>query len=124
MSHYSGESDVLFGTTVSGRTPELVGIENMIGLFINTLPVRIQVTDETPLLNWLSHLQTRQVEREQYTATSLVDLQGWSEVPRHLPLFESLLVFENYPVDQSLQSQHPQELTLKDLQFLSKRTIL
>lgn len=120
LSRYSGEPDVLFGTVVSGRTPELAGIEAMIGLFINTLPVRVQVNDETPLLNWLSQLQMQQVEREQYAATALVEIQGWSDIPRDLPLFESLLVFENYPVDDALKSGQPGGLTLTDLQFFEQ----
>lgn len=102
LSRYSGEEDVVFGTTVSGRPPSLKGAELMVGLFINTLPVRVQY-QQTELLPWLQQLQAQQVEREQYSYTSLVEIQGWSEVPREIPLFESLVVFENYPVDASLQ---------------------
>ncbi|MFG6107743.1 amino acid adenylation domain-containing protein [Leptothoe sp. EHU-05/26/07-4] len=120
LSHYSGESDVVFGTTVSGRTPDIEGIESMIGLFINTLPVRTQVSDDTVLLDWLAQLQTQQVEREHYAATALVDIQGYSEVHRELPLFESLLVFENYPVDAALQDKQTGGLVLKELVFFEQ----
>ncbi|VEP15783.1 conserved hypothetical protein [Hyella patelloides LEGE 07179] len=102
LNRYSGEEDVVFGTTVSGRPPSLPKAESMVGPFINTLPVRVQCKP-TELLPWLKQLQAQQVEREQYSYTSLVDIQGWSEVPRKIPLFESLVVFENYPVDASLQ---------------------
>jgi amino acid adenylation domain-containing protein/non-ribosomal peptide synthase protein (TIGR01720 family) len=102
LSRYSGELDVVFGATVSGRSPALLGVESMVGLFINTLPVRVQVSPETELLSWLKQLQVSQVEREQYSYSSLVEIQGVSDVPRILPLFNSIVVFENYPVDSSL----------------------
>ena len=97
LSRYSGQEDVVFGATVAGRPTDLAGIESMIGLFINTLPVRVQVTPAALLLPWLQELQSQQVEARQYEYSPLVQVQGWSDVPRGLPLFESLLVFENYP---------------------------
>ncbi|MGH8615481.1 MAG: non-ribosomal peptide synthetase, partial [Gammaproteobacteria bacterium] len=88
--------------TVSGRPAELVGVEAMVGLFINTLPVRVELPRQARLLPWLEQLQAQQVEREQYAYTPLVEIQGWSEVPRGVPLFDRLVVFENYPVDSAL----------------------
>ena len=96
LSRY-GEKDVVFGTTVSGRPSALKGVESMVGPFINTVPVRVQC-NQTELLPWLQQLQAQQVEREQYAYAPLVEIQGWSEVPRGTPLFDTLLVFENYPV--------------------------
>lgn len=103
LSRYSGEEDVVFGATSAGRPPALVGSESMVGLFINTLPVRVQVSGDELLIPWLQKLQVQQVEAQQYEYSPLVQVQGWSEVPRDLPLFESILVFENYPVDASLK---------------------
>ncbi|MBV9788895.1 MAG: amino acid adenylation domain-containing protein, partial [Chloroflexi bacterium] len=97
LSHYSGEDDVLFGATVSGRPPELTGVESMVGLFINTLPVRVQIDPQATLLDWLKQIQRHQADLRQYEYSPLVQIQGWSEVPRGQPLFESLVVFENYP---------------------------
>ncbi|MEO0968652.1 MAG: amino acid adenylation domain-containing protein [Cyanobacteria bacterium J06639_18] len=105
LSRYSGESNVLFGTTVSGRPSTLPGVESMVGLFINTLPVRLEVSPETKLLSWMQKLQAQQVELEQYSYCPLVDIQGWSDVPPGSSLFESLVVFENYPLDASLQTE-------------------
>jgi len=102
LSRYSGESDVVFGATVSGRPPALLGVESMVGLFINTLPVRVQISAETELLSWLKQLQAQQVEREEYSYTPLVEIQDQSDVPRNQLLFNSIVVFENYPVDSSL----------------------
>ena len=97
LSAYSGESDLVYGATVSGRPPDLAGSETMVGLFINTLPVRVSVTHEAKLLPWLYSLQEKQSEVRQREYCSLTEIHGWSEVPRGLPLFESLFVFEKYP---------------------------
>ncbi|MEH2355898.1 amino acid adenylation domain-containing protein [Nostoc sp.] len=115
LSRYSGESDVVFGTTVSGRPATLSGVESMVGLFINTLPARVKISDTTDLLTWLGLLQQEYIEREQYSYTPLVDIQGVSEVPRTQLLFESLVVFENYPVNVTLQ-QLPGNLSIGELQ--------
>src|SRR4029077_17969298 len=79
--------------------PDLPGVDSMVGLFINTLPVRVHVPGDAYLLPWLQQLQKRQVEREPYAYSALVEIQGWSSVPRGMPLFESIVVFENYPIE-------------------------
>lgn len=101
LGSVGGERDVLFGVTVSGRPPELEGAERMVGLFINTLPLRVEIDRRRPLVEWLQDLQDRNAELRQHEHTPLSDIHGWSEVPRDRPLFESLLVFENYPVGQT-----------------------
>jgi surfactin family lipopeptide synthetase C len=103
LNRYSSETDLVYGVTVSGRPPHLVGAESMVGLFINTLPVRVQIETEDYLLSWLKQLQTQLLEIRNFEYSPLVEIQGWSEVPRGLPLFESILVFENYPVDKTLE---------------------
>lgn len=115
LSRYSGEEDVVFGATSAGRPPALVGSDAMVGLFINTLPVRVQVSGDDLLIPWLQKLQTQQIEVQQYEYTPLVEVQGWSEIPRDLPLFESILVFENYPVDDSLK-ERAMEMQIHNMQ--------
>lgn len=115
LSHYSGEQDIVFGVTTSGRSGTLPGIESMVGLFINTLPLRLSVPPALPLLTWLHQVQERHLEMTQYEYSPLVKVQEWSQSRQHhsgvewrlrgTSLFESLLVFENYPVDPSLQRQ-------------------
>jgi surfactin family lipopeptide synthetase C len=101
LSYYSGERDIVFGATSVGRPPELDGIESMIGLFINTLPTRFRVDPASSLLVWLKSHLLEQAELRQYEYTPLVRIQGWSEVPRGLPLFESMIVLDNYPAETS-----------------------
>src|SRR5215217_2386555 len=98
LSLYSGTDDVLFGVTVSGRPPALPDVESMVGLFINTLPLRTQLRFGTPVIDWLQSLQQQQLELQNYEYSSLLDIHRWSEVPPGEPLFQSLLVFENLPV--------------------------
>jgi amino acid adenylation domain-containing protein/non-ribosomal peptide synthase protein (TIGR01720 family) len=106
LGRYSGQDDVLFGATVSGRPAELAGSDAMVGLFINTLPVRVRTAADAPLVPWLRELQAHNVELRQYEHSSLVQIQQWSEVSRGTAvLFDSIFVFENYPVDASLRQQ-------------------
>lgn len=102
LSRYSGEDEVVYGVTVSGRPTDLPAAESMVGIFINTLPLRVKLDPEMYLLPWLEQLQRQLLEIRQYEYSPLVEIQGWSEIPRGLPLFESILVFENYPVDRAL----------------------
>jgi amino acid adenylation domain-containing protein/non-ribosomal peptide synthase protein (TIGR01720 family) len=113
LSRYSGECDVVYGVTVSGRPAELAGVEQMVGLFINTLPLRVQVESGVELGTWLQQLQTEQAEMRQYEYSPLVEVQGWSEVERGVGLFETLLAFENYPVTAVTGEQSGSEAAVK-----------
>ncbi|HVG10915.1 MAG TPA: amino acid adenylation domain-containing protein [Thermoanaerobaculia bacterium] len=116
LSRYGGEPDVVFGGTSAGRPTDLSGFDSMIGLFINTLPVRVQVRPYMPLLAWLHDLQQKQAEARQFDFSALSDIQRWSEVPPGEPLFESLLAFENHPEDNSV-TQQAGGLEIGDLRF-------
>jgi amino acid adenylation domain-containing protein/non-ribosomal peptide synthase protein (TIGR01720 family) len=121
LSCYSGERDVVFGAIVAGRPPDLAGVENMIGVFINTVPVRTHIRPDAALLSWLESLQTQQVEARQYEYVSLVQVQGWSEVPRGLPLFESIIVFENHlAATVGLAPGDHASLTIRDLRGIEQ----
>ena len=77
----------------------------MVGLFINVIPIRIQVLPEAPLLAWLRKSQEAQAEApRQRHHSSLAQIQTWSEMPPGLSLFESTLSFQNYPVDEATRS--------------------
>ncbi|MBF2007869.1 MAG: TauD/TfdA family dioxygenase [Chlorogloeopsis fritschii C42_A2020_084] len=102
LSRYSNIADVVFGITVSGRPVDLVGSESMVGLFINTLPLRIKVTPSASLWAWLQDIYTYNLELRQYEYSPAGQVYQWSEIQGGLPLYESLLVFENYPIDDSI----------------------
>jgi amino acid adenylation domain-containing protein/FkbM family methyltransferase len=103
LSRYSGDETVVFGTTVSGRPTDVVGAESMIGLFINTLPVRVDVSPGSTVINWLQTLQSHQVEARRYVYSPLVDVHACSDVPRGAPLFESTVVFESMSPESGSQ---------------------
>jgi len=97
LSRYSGEDDVAYGATLLGRPPELDGSLEMVGLFINTLPVRVQIPADASVVEWLRRVQQQQIEAAPFETAPLIEVQGWSDVPHGEPLFETLLVFENVP---------------------------
>ncbi|KOP26732.1 peptide synthetase [Hapalosiphon sp. MRB220] len=103
LSRYSGKNDVVFGTVVHGRPPSLTGSESMVGVFINTLPLRMKINAEESLLPWLKQIQTQQHEIRQHEHCPLIEIQKWSEIQPGQPLFESILNFQNYPIDTSLK---------------------
>jgi amino acid adenylation domain-containing protein len=96
LSRYSGQSEVVFGSVVSGRPPSLTGSQAMIGLFINTLAARAHVEQDAVASAWFERLQHEQAEMREYEHSPLVDVQGWSEVPRGRPLFESIVILHNW----------------------------
>ncbi len=102
LSYYSSEREVLFGVTVAGRPTELPGVESILGLFINTLPLRVSLQPDRSLMDWLKDLLAENVRLRQYDYAPLVQMQRWSEIPRGEALFHSLFVFENAPVDPEL----------------------
>ncbi|MBM7171736.1 non-ribosomal peptide synthase/polyketide synthase [Streptomyces sp. G44] len=106
LSRYGGGDDVVFGTTVSGRPADMPGITSMVGLFINTLPTRARVDGRRPLLDWLRELQDAQAEARRHDFVSLAQVQSWSDVPGGTGLFDSIVVFENYPFDEGAMARH------------------
>ena len=102
LSRYSGTKDVVFGATVAGRPADLDKVEAIVGLFINTLPVRVQLKDERSLIPWLEEIQSQQAASDEMAFAPLVEIQQWSDAPRDEALFETNLVFENYPLNRVL----------------------
>ncbi|WP_269856944.1 non-ribosomal peptide synthase/polyketide synthase [Streptomyces sp. RPT161] len=102
LARYSGEADVVFGTTVSGRPDDLPGVESMVGMFINTLPTRVRVDSHRTAAAWLRDLQDAQADARRFAAVSLAELTSLSEVPSSAALFHSIVAFENYPFDEAL----------------------
>jgi amino acid adenylation domain-containing protein len=102
LGHYSGDDEVVYGVTVAGRPAELLGVEKILGLFINSLPLRVKVTLDLHVMEFLQQLLRRNLEIRRYEHTSLVAIQSWIGLPHDRPLFDSLLVFENAPIDPNL----------------------
>ncbi|HLO02128.1 MAG TPA: amino acid adenylation domain-containing protein [Symbiobacteriaceae bacterium] len=123
LNRYSGEEDLVYGSTVACRPVDLPDVETMVGLFINTLPVRVRVPHDASLIPWLQALQTTQVEQRQFEYTPLVQVQGWSDLPRGTSLFETIVVFENYPVDTMLTNGEG-NVNISDIRSVEKSSYL
>jgi amino acid adenylation domain-containing protein/non-ribosomal peptide synthase protein (TIGR01720 family) len=102
LAAHARRQDVVFGATVAGRPGSLPEVERIVGLFINTLPIRVRVERDAPLVDWLHRLQIDQADLDQFSYSALADVQRASGVPHRTPLFETLLVFQNYEIDESL----------------------
>ncbi|UFZ08168.1 amino acid adenylation domain-containing protein [Bradyrhizobium ontarionense] len=118
LSRYSAGEDVVFGTAVAGRPPELAGVETMVGLTINTIAVRVATAGGQRVGEWLTALQKHQAETRLHEHTPLTDVQRWSSLARGTPLFESLLVFENFPM--SLQRLRGGGIAIVDFDFVER----
>ncbi|MEV7939326.1 amino acid adenylation domain-containing protein [Kitasatospora sp. NPDC088264] len=110
LVRYSGEAKVCFGATASGRSAELDGVDDMIGLFINTLPVSVLVDPGAELADWLRQLQEGQAQARQYEQVPLARLKQWVAPHSDAELFGSVVIFENYPVDDRLAADFGLEL--------------
>ena len=98
LGRLTGRDDVVFGITVAGRPPEIAGIESMVGLFINTLPLRVKLAPDKPVGDLLCELQDGQSRLMAHQHLGLAEIQGLVGLGE---LFDTLVVFENYPVDHA-----------------------
>ncbi|MEU5647618.1 non-ribosomal peptide synthetase, partial [Streptomyces milbemycinicus] len=112
VSRITGRDDVVFGATVAGRPPEIPSVDKMVGLFINTLPVRIRLDSVQSLGELLTQVQDQQ--------SRLMDHQhlGLSRIQRasgHEELFDTVVVFENYPVESAASAALDEEVQVADI---------
>ena len=92
----TGQHDVAFGTTVSGRPAEVAGAESMVGLLINTVPVRANITAATTTTDLLDQLQRAHNDTLEHQHLALTEIH---RLTGHDQLFDTLFVYENYPID-------------------------
>lgn len=101
LSRQSGQRDVVFGASFSARPTDLAGSETIVGPFVNNVPIRVAIDPHMKVGDFLRQLHGNLLELSQYQFTPLVDIQRVSEVPWRYRLFDSLVVFQNYLVDES-----------------------
>ncbi|MBJ2288110.1 non-ribosomal peptide synthetase [Pseudomonas sp. MF6755] len=105
LRRLSGERDVLFGVTVAGRPVEMPEMQRTVGLFINSIALRVKLPEDgqrCSVRQWLSGLLDSNMQLREYEYLPLVTIQEHSELPKGQPLFDSLFVFENAPVEVSV----------------------
>uniref|UniRef100_UPI000A381205 non-ribosomal peptide synthetase n=1 Tax=Amycolatopsis kentuckyensis TaxID=218823 RepID=UPI000A381205 len=118
LARHGGDPDVCFGAVVSGRPPELPGVDAIVGMFVNTVPVRVTVAEAEDRPGWFRRLQADQAEARRFGHVSLAALRRWSGLPAPTGLFDSIVVFENYPFDSGALAErglHVAELTAVEI---------
>ncbi|MBL1210748.1 condensation domain-containing protein [Geminocystis sp. GBBB08] len=104
LSRYSGDNDIIFGAVRACRH-SVKNAESIIGLLINTIPVRIIISPEQNVLSYLNQVRQNWLEIRDFEYTPLAKIQQWINLPANISLFDSLLVFENYQLNEYLQQQ-------------------
>jgi hypothetical protein len=103
LSRYSGELNVIFGTTVSGRPRALTGTESMLGPFENILPFRVRISQNENLLSWLGNIQLQRLSLQSYEFAPPKLVQKWCNVPVRAHLFDSVLLSAISPARYSMK---------------------
>jgi len=106
LARHAGEDQAVFGTPVSGRTVPFPGADGIVGLFINTVPVRLHLPPEQTVGAVLRGFVAQQGERERHCHAAPSDVQAWSGLGHGTPVFESLLVIEAFPVGDTGPGAH------------------
>ena len=104
LHRQSGREDVVFGAAFSGRPPDLRGVESIVGPFVNNVPVRVTVTSDARAGDFFRDVHARIFELSPYQYTPLMEIQRSSEMPWRYRLFDSVIAFQNYTVDESARS--------------------
>ncbi|MFJ7184003.1 non-ribosomal peptide synthetase, partial [Lysinibacillus xylanilyticus] len=119
LQRLNNNDDIAFGTVISGRdieTNEITDIENMVGLFINTVPFRIKLDSSSTFENLINKVDKLLKARSEYTRTSLVEIKEYAQIKQTDPLFNSIVVIENYPLELQ-KKQNNDILQIKDFKF-------
>jgi amino acid adenylation domain-containing protein/non-ribosomal peptide synthase protein (TIGR01720 family) len=119
LQRYTGQQRVAFGATVSGRSAQVPGIERMLGLFINTLPLVQAPQAQQKVGDWLNELQAHNLELREHEHTPLFEAQRYAGHAGR-DLFDSLVVFENYPVDAVLRDKQAGGVNLGSVELSDK----
>jgi len=107
LQKYNNSDDVIFGTTVSGRVPEIKGIEHIAGLFINTLPLRLNTVKTAKVSDIYTKVGKHLQERDAYQHSSLTQMKRFTQLDNTNALLESVIVMDNYPLDKILNEELP-----------------
>ncbi|XVN16222.1 condensation domain-containing protein [Pseudomonas corrugata] len=102
LGQHAGRDDVIYGVTVAGRPENLAAVDSTVGLFINTLPLRVQWADSPALVDWLQQLQHANSDLRHHAYLPLGKLKAMTRIAAEQALFDSILVFENFPVTDAL----------------------
>ncbi|MBL3646987.1 non-ribosomal peptide synthase/polyketide synthase [Bacillus sp. RHFS10] len=115
LQKYSGSQDVVFGNVVSGRPAEIPGVEQMIGLFINTIPVRIRCDEDSSFADTMQMVQQNALASQAYDTFPLYEIQAQTEQKQNL--IDHIMIFENYPIGQQVEEASRYDTELNVMNF-------
>src|SRR3979411_12260 len=115
LARYADSDDVVFGVHAAGRPAELPEVERTVGLFINTLPLRLEVPPGQTVADWLHAVQARQTELIEHQYSPLSDVQRCSELPPGTALFDSIAAFGHYPAEMGAAWRTPRTIRITDV---------
>jgi amino acid adenylation domain-containing protein len=120
LQKYNNTDDVVFGAVISGRPPEIQGIESMVGLFINTIPVRVQCDENKSFKDLLKEVQKSSIQSDKYGYYPLAEIQSQTDLKQNL--IDHILVFENYPIEETIGSLNNKKLgfNIENIEFFDQ----
>ena len=104
LARYAGRRDVVFGATRGCRRSSVAEAERIVGPLLNTIPVRVAIAPDAALLPWLAALRAQWVALRDHEHTPIGLIHEWSEMPKGVALFESVVVFERDSFDAAMRS--------------------
>jgi non-ribosomal peptide synthase protein (TIGR01720 family) len=119
LHRYTGNANVVYGVTVSGRPEDLPETERRVGLYINTIPLHSVLNEEQDVVSWLQAMHQQQWQSREYQYTSLSAIQAWTGIKGEL--FDTMMLFQNYPVSR-LISQRAWQLQIAHIQVQEQTT--
>jgi amino acid adenylation domain-containing protein len=118
LQKFNNSNEVLFGTTVSGRPENISSIDKMVGLFINTIPLRVKSEDKTTFIELINYIDKSLNERKGFENTSLIDIKEYCRLKVNEEIFNSIVTIENYPLYSNANKENV--LTVKDFSIIEQ----
>ncbi|MFI6442942.1 amino acid adenylation domain-containing protein [Streptomyces sp. NPDC050759] len=103
ISRYCGTDDIVFGLSAAERPAELEDADRIVGVMLNSVPARIRIRPGQTIGDWLREIQADQVRAREYGRAPLTDIHAWAGLPGNVPLFQTMVAFENYPLADSTE---------------------
>lgn len=118
LARHTGKKNVSLGIVNSGRYGEIPGVQNIVGLLVNTLPLQVDTEGSAPIAEWLAALQEKNIEHREHGQLSLAQIQKISNIDSGKTLFESIFAFHNYPHESSTSDWGP-DIDVIDIEYFS-----
>lgn len=120
VSQYNEQQDVVIGVASSGRQADLPALDSMVGLFVNTLPYRIRIDNQITVCEFLKKVQQVQIDAQEFQYCSLAEIKDWAGIDAQAQLFDNVMVYQNYPIREVIDSAGKQSLEISHIQGVER----